>query len=337
MAARTWDAAEGRRKVTMIPRIALLLFLAGWCSLGAQAGTLPRDQVAADAKWLFHLDVDALVGTELGKFFAREFIDPQAAKVAGNLRRSFGIEFDWRQIHAITAYGLDFREPEKANGVLLVRSDLDVPAALEQVLEKLAAAGGGGDAAPLRKVQDTPFPIFCFQDSIYGAPVGKDKDLFAVARSVSQLEKAARVIEGKAPNIASSDRLPLRPGQPAGFLTVAIADAAAAGAGLPPQARVLKEARGLQLIAGEKADKVFINAALDAKDAEVAEQLQQTLLGAIALAKLSDVDNKDLKDLQQLAQTAKVGGNQKTVTLDLQVPVSDVIDKVGKTQKKRRG
>ena len=331
MAARTWDAAEGRPNMTMIPRSSLLLFLAAWCTLGAQAGTLPREHVAADAKWLLHLDVDALVGTELGKFIAREFIDPQANKLAAGLRGPFGIEFDWHQIHAITAYGMDFRDPEKANGVLLVRSDLDVPAALEQVMEKLAEAGGGG-RAPLRKVQDAPFPIYCFQDSIYGAPVGKD--LFAVARSASQLEKAARVVEGKAPNIASSDRLPLRPGQPAGFLTVAIADAAAAGAGLPPQARVLKEARGLQLVAGEKADKVFINAALDAKDAEVAEQLQQTLLGAIAFAKLSDVDNKDL---QQLAQAAKVGGNQKTVTLDLQVPVSDVIDKVGKTHKKRRG
>jgi hypothetical protein len=306
------------------------LLLAICCSVGAIAGTVPREQISADAKWVVHLDVDALLGTQLGKFVGRELVDPKASKLSAGLKQQFDLDLDWRQIHSLTAYGTDFKEPAKANGVVLVRSGLDVGGALATVFEKLQANGGGAEV-PLRKVQDQPFPIYSFQDSVFGAALGPD--LFALAHSRAQLEKAQRILSGQAANLASTTSLPDRAGQPSGFLTVAIADTAAAGAGLPPQARLLKDALGAQLVAGEKSDKLFVNAALDAKDAAVAVQLQQALQGIVAFAQLSELENKELK---QLAQAVKVSGNEKTVTLDVQVPVTDVIDKMGKPQKKRR-
>src|SRR5262245_38275713 len=114
------------------------LLLVCWFSVEALAGSLPRAQVAAEAKWLIHLDVDALLETQLGKFIGREWLDPKATKLTADLKQQFDIELDWHQIHSLTAYGVDFKDP-KANGVLLVRSDLDLAGALAAVVEKLGA------------------------------------------------------------------------------------------------------------------------------------------------------------------------------------------------------
>jgi hypothetical protein len=154
-----------------------------------------------------------------------------------------------------------------------------------------------------------------------------------VARSRADVEKAAEVIQGKAPSLKAS-QLPDRTQELTGFLTVAVTDAAAATAKLPPQARVLKDAAGVCLVAGERDDKLFVNASMDAKDSTVAGQLQQALQGVLAIARLSDLDNKDLK---ALADSATVGGKDRTVTLDLQMKVAAVLDQLGKVHKKKHG
>ena len=308
-----------------LPALLLVLLL----PLGANAGPLNREHVAADAKWLIHLDLDAFRETQLGTLVTREFLDAQVAKVTRGLKDQFDIDFDWKQIHAVTAYGLDFKQPEKMNGVVLIQSDLDVVTALDTILERFA--GQDPQAAPFQRVQQQPFAIYSNKDGIVGGAIGKG--VFALARRREQIEQARQIFTGQVASLKSAkSAAPVPATTTGGFLTVSVLDAALAGANLPQQVRVLKDAQGAQVVAGEKADKIFVSAALETKDSSVASQIQQALQGAVALAMLSDLKDQDLK---QLAESVKVSGRENTVMLDLQVPVEMLSRKM--VHKKRRG
>jgi hypothetical protein len=245
------------------------------------------------------------------------------------LKQQFDIELDWRKLHSLTAYGSDSdfkRLHDKMNGVLIIQSDLDIADSLNRVLEKMEAAGG----APFQKLQEKPFVVYGNKD-VVGTPVGQH--LFILARSRDLLEPARRAAEKAAGR--TGGEAAAKADARAGFLTVSIADTRSVGAALPPQARILQDTQGVQFVAGEQADQLFVNASLEAKDSAVAQQLQQMLQGVLAFAQMTQTENQDL---QQLSQSAKVSGADNKVTIDLQMPVKDAIAKLGKAQqKKRRG
>jgi cytidylate kinase len=118
-----------------------------------------------------------------------------------------------------------------------------------------------------------------------------------------------------------------------GFLVAAISDFFGLGSKLPPLAKGLRDAEAGQVVAGEKDERVFLDLALDTKDAASATQIQQVVQGLIAMAALSQPENPDL---QKLVQGARVEGRDKRVTLRVDVALADVIEKVGPRRKQRR-
>jgi hypothetical protein len=304
----------------------IALILAGALSGAVTfAGPLKKEHVAGDAKWLVHLDVENFLGTQLGEFVGREILDKQFAKLAQGLKKQVNIDLDWRQIHSITAYGSDLKKSPEADGVLVVRSGLEVADLLDTVIAQAEQAGG---KAPLRKVEDAAFPLYSANNEIFGAP--GPGDIFLLSKSREHLEKARDVLAGQAPNLTTSKSFPNFGPVAAGFLQVTVADALAAK--LPPQAKALKDAEGAQVVAGEKADNVFVNLAVNAKDSESATQMQQVVQGLVALAALNQTENKDL---QQLVQATKVSSSEKMVTVNVELPTASVIAKVSERQKKR--
>jgi hypothetical protein len=304
------------------------LIVALLVSLSAIADPLRKENVSADARWVLHLDVTNLLSTQLGGFFGREFVDKKLAKPIRDLERQFGIVFDWREIKSVTAYGMDFKKAAQGSGVLLIEG-FDFAGALDAVLEKLSTQGAGD--VPLEKVQAEPFPMYAAKDGVFGAPVGER--LFLISKSREQLERARKVAAGQAANLTGSHSFPALADAPKGFLLAAVADGFQSMAKLPPQANGLKNAESAQVVAGEKADKVFVNVALNAKNAESATQMQQVLQGLLALAMLSQDENKDLATL---VQGLKVGGAEKTVSVNLELPAETIIAKVNEKQSKRR-
>src|SRR5271165_2812843 len=90
----------------------------------ATAGPLRKEEVAADAKWVLHLDVDQLRSTSAGNFVIREIADKVFAKPKAIMKQDTGYDLDLTKVRSITAYG-DYRHP-----VMLVKSDIDVEKAL---------------------------------------------------------------------------------------------------------------------------------------------------------------------------------------------------------------
>jgi len=296
----------------------------------AIADPLKKEYVAADAKWVVHLDVENLLATQLGGFVGRELIDKQLAKPLRDIKQQFDLDLDWRQIESVTAYGTDFQEAAKTNGVLIIHSQMDIPDLLDTFIDKLAAHVTE-DKAPVRKVDDVGFPLYAAKEGVFGASARDG--LFLLSRSKARLEKARQVVLGEGASLASSKSFPSLADTANGFLAAAVAEPFHQKMKLPPPAQGLKSAESGQVVAGEKGDRLFLNLALNTKDTESATQMQQVFQGLIAMAALSQGENQDL---QKLVQSTKVGGSEKTVTVNLELPAADVIAKVSERQNRRK-
>jgi hypothetical protein len=291
-----------------------------------QAGPIRPSQIPEDARWVIHLDVDRLLKTRLGEYVTREFLEKKLSAPLAQLKQQMDVEVDWKKIHSVTVYGWEIKGHGRSEpmGVVLVQSDLEVPAALDQVMGKLETQLGAAEL-PLRKSEETLGTIYQLKEEAFGA--GASGGVFVLARKKEHL-------------LTALGRLTERPAKPAAavtgtwrglgesgdaFLVLGVAEGLVDLSSLPKQAHVLKEASGGRLMAGEKAENLFVSVALDTKTAETAAQIQQLLQGLIALANLSGNENADL---QKLAQGARVEGREKQVILALEYPSRDVITRL---------
>jgi len=106
------------------------------------------------------------------------------------------------------------------------------------------------------------------------------------------------------------------------FFFLAVAEGFNDNAALPAQAKILKMAEGARIALGEKTDLLFLNLALKAKDPEVIQQIRQVVEGMTALVALGQSENKELLEL---VQATKVSSTEKTVTVNIEYPLSKVV------------
>jgi len=289
----------------------------------AWAGPIQQNQIAGDARWVAHLDVDRLLQTQLGGHIGREFLDKQLANHLAKLKKDMNVELDWRKIHSVTAYGWSFKGKEIAEGVLLLQSDIDVPATLDTITTKLESAGAGAQI-PIQKIEEREGTIYEVKGQVYGAAA--KNGMFILARTREHLLKALKVASGGAESLAGSKLIGSLGDDRDAFLLLGVAEGFSELANLPKEAQAFQQqAAGGRLTAGEKEKNVFLTVSLDTRTAEAATQIQQMLQGLIALGNMNGDQNADL---QQLAKAARVEGKDKQVTLALQMPVQDVISKM---------
>lgn len=297
---------------------------------GAVAGPLQKAHIAADAQWVIHLDVEALLATRVGDTLAREALDPKLAGPTANLKQELGFDFNWRRIRSLTLYGTDFTGPQDLRGVLLVETDMDVAQGLEAARSKFAAAGQG-DVGGLRRLDDVSFPLYCLQDMLYvaaerGRPV-------VVGKGRGTAVKARAVLQGEAPNLKAAPGFGEFCQTGDGFFFVAAAQGFSETAPVPPQAKVLRMADGLRFSLGEFADQVRASLALSTRTRESAQQIQLVVQGMLALATLSQPDDPDL---QTLLRSMGVSLDDKVVTLNVSLPSGKLSQKIIEEQEKER-
>jgi hypothetical protein len=291
------------------------------------AGPLHKENVAADAQWLVHLDVNNMLQTDLGKWFGEAILDKQFAKATRDLNQQFGIDFDWRQVQSLTAYGSQFKPKGVPNGVLLIQG-FDFGKALDSVIERLETAMPAGNR-PLQKTHEDNGAFYSLNNDVFG--VALPGNLFLLSKSKDEVQKARDVVTGASPNLTSTKAAARVPDPAkAGFLLGLVNSLDALP--LPPQAKGLKKVEGAQLVMGEKAETVFLKLALNARDAESATQMQQALQGVLALGNLMQIEDQNA---QKLIQGTKVSGTDTVVTVKLDLPASDVIAAVKAGQAKK--
>lgn len=282
------------------------------------AGSLHKEAVSADAKWLVHLDLDAFRKSQLGEFVGKQILDPKLAKPKADLKEQANFDFDWRRVTSLTAYGTEFQP--RPRGVLLLTTDLNVRAALDVVIGKQALGGAQG---PIKRLESAPVPLYAYNDDLFvvfqpGKPI-------VISKSRDEALKARAVLAGESPNLLASLAFTEFPPPPKAFFFLTAAEGFNDVAPIPASAKVLKMADSLRLVLGESGDQVFVNLALKAKTPEVSQQIQQVIQGMLALLALSQVDNPDLN---QLVQTTKVTVSDKMVVVDLHFPVAKTVQKI---------
>ncbi|HVV74086.1 MAG TPA: hypothetical protein VHI52_21710 [Verrucomicrobiae bacterium] len=297
---------------------AAILFVAA-TSIG---GPLRTADVAADAKWVLHLDVDRMRSTWAGNFVITNIADKLLAQPKAILKQDTGYELDLNKVRSITAYGND------SSRVMLLKADLDAERVLDGALARIQKAGQGGSASASKAVEDGRI-TYRLRDRLVVTLV-RDKVIIA-SQSAEANQEAANVLSGKSPNLGPSPLFKEFPEPRKGFFFLGLArgfNADAIGGGSRggdennPKARILRMADGGRIVLGQDDDQLFLNVALKAKESAVVTQMQQVIQGMIALAALAQSDNTNI---QQLAESAKVTAKGEVVSLSLSFPADRAV------------
>lgn len=300
------------------PATLALVLAATFAAAPAQADPLNRKHVAAEARWVLHLDAQAFVRTKAGAYFVDEVLEPKSAQLKAEIKRQVDFDLDWRKIRSITLYGSTFqhRGNPDPTGVAVVRTDLPLQAALERALS-------GNTSIRVQRSKTEGGPVYTVNEDGYVAFAPGNVVLLGKGREV--VERARAVVAGKSPNLQTASVLTGYPEASGASFFVGLAEGFADKADLPSNASVLKNAQGACLRVGEDGDRVKLHLSVRTPTPEVAQQVQQVAQGLLALVNL----NANQKpELQALAQSCTVQTSGAMVHASASVPTAEVISKL---------
>lgn len=276
------------------------------------ADPLNRANVPADARWVVHLDVDALRNSRVGTNILQGVVADKAADVQASA--SLDLPGIIRGTRALTIYGADYESGSEGKGILLWQGITEIEQIASAYLIQQAEAGTAG-GSKIHRVQEKPFPIYSVGDDIHAA-VRPGTGLI-LGKSIEQIATAAAVLDGKVKNLAGTTTFLNFPKLEGSILFLAFGK----DANIHPQANVLKLTNGGRLAIGERNGHLNIELILDARDDEATANIQQVVQGMIALATLTQSENPELQNLIR-GTSVKVAGRQ--VLLNLSVPLEVV-------------
>jgi hypothetical protein len=290
--------------------------------IAAFASPLERKEVPADAKWLLHLDVDALRETSVGKYIFSDVLD----KKLNDAKKAFpliGVLIG--NVQSLTAYGNETTRHDR-NGVLEIKTDAESEKKLETLLQ--AGMAGVTQGFTVEKLDLKDADVYKVNKDLFVHALHNGRLL--VGKSQSELEKARQVLATGTGSLTESKSFTGFGNTEHGFFLVGIAEGLGESAKMFPQAKILQMAEGGQLSIGEKEDKLNFRLALKSRDQESCNQMQQVIQGLIALVSLTQSDNKELNSF---IQTLKIDKGENLLKINLSFPVSDAIKQIADKQK----
>lgn len=281
----------------------------------ASAEPLDKSRVAADAKWVVHLDFDAFRKSKVGAHIVANFLEPKI-KNSGMKEASINLT----NVSAVTAYGTDFEK--KGEGVLLVSTSADVKGDLDKLVKKSSEAEE--DEKRVTQVEQGPVPIYQVKGDLLVAPL--KEGVVVAAKSREQLDLARELLSGKGKSLAKADAFKVFPEVADSFFFLGMAEGFNETAEIPAEAQVLRETDGGRLVMGEKDKSLFINLVFRGKDEESTTKIQQVLQGIVALVSMTQKDS----DATELASSAKISGEGRNVSVTLSFPTVKAIERIDK-------
>ena len=304
-------------------RLALILPLLLPLLNPALAGAIPKEEISADAKWLIHLEAAQFRASKVGAFVTTELLEKKLRQPVQQINSKFKLDLDVNKvldgINSITIYGTDYNSMQD-HSVPLIRAGPDLEKILVGFLAGMALAGTN---APLQVTQTQAgrLAFYAIQDTAYCAVLpGK---VIAIGRTRQITENAAKVLDGKAPGLASGAAFGGFGDMKEAFFFMGVAEGFNLGKGLPQQAKLLQVADAGRIVLGEDANLLFLNLALRGKTPEVVTQMQQVMQGIIAIGSLGQPQDKDVA---HLLQSIKVSADDKIVSVRVDYPVDRAIE-----------
>ncbi len=263
----------------------------------ARAESLDLKQVPADAKWLGHVDVDAMrTSIVVQKAWAKGMeMHKDAAAHLAKLRDKLGLDI-CKDLHGLTFYG---KQVGKHTGVLIVNAKVNQ----KLLLEKAAKA-------PDHKVTKFgSYDLHTWTDKHHGpahtvAGTFYKGDRLVFASSLDELKAALNVLDGKSPSVGSNSPLAgkVRPGT-----TFLLRVSGLAEANLPCKAPVVKQIESAHISVGESGGQSFLHARATMKTTEVTQQVKAIVDGGKALAAMHVANDAAAKKLVDALQVTAEG------------------------------
>jgi hypothetical protein len=301
-------------KYVVAPLAALVLMMAA----AAQAAPFQSKNVAADSKWVIHVDVDAIRDNYIVK---KAFETCPMLKDSGKhfdmIRDKIGIDLR-KDLHGITVYGPD---ADKKHAVLIVYTAADQ----KLLLEKAEKATDH----KVRKHGDFEIHTWTMKhgsksEAAAGAFYKSDAIVFAA--NAERVAKAIDILDGSTKGITELS-------SPLGGRPIAGATVIIRAFDLPADDRcpLMKQAKSIRVAMGENNGKSFYRVRLVMKNAESAEQIKTISEGFKAMASLRFSGDTDM---MKLVNGLNVAVREGTINVRWEAPVEDVWTAVEKMAKK---
>lgn len=251
---------------------AIVAIFVGWCG-SLQAGPLELGQVSGDAKWLVHLDVDAMRESSLMEkaYLAGTQQWTELESLLAIACAEVGVD-PRVDLHGITVFGTKLG---KLEGVAIVDAKMNPKAMVARAMAESGYTStkyGGHEIHAWTDGEETVAGAF-FRPS-----------LLVVARSDKEVRHALDVLQGKAPSLTGKPR-PLAAKAEAGTMLLAWAEGLA-DSPLPFQSAAIKKTEAIAILVGENQGEVFVAVRLVARTSDTAKKMLAVLEGVRAAIEL---------------------------------------------------
>ena len=291
----------------------------------AQAAPLDLKQVAADAKWVAHIDVDAMKAASVVQKAYAKHVDthPGAEQRLAMVSKLIGMN-PTKDLASATLYGTQLK---KDTGVLLVNATVDGKLLGELVKKapdyRTSTYGKHTLHSWLvKKGKDHEHPV----TGVLAAPT-----VLVFGPTAAEVMAALDVLDGKLPSLEGSDS-PLAAKAPAGTIVLARA-VGLSEAKLPCKSPLVKLSESFCMALGENDGKSFLKAKLVTKSTETADQVKAIAEGLRAMAALHKSEDADA---QKVLKAVKVEVDGAAVVLSAEAPADEVWGMCQKAGKKMR-
>jgi len=282
--------------------------------------------VPADAKWMFHLDLNAVRESALGKdlitLIEKNAVIPNSANLQIDVKKVIAT------LNSATAYGTTFSKNSKEIDGTLVLKGTDE---LRKIAEGLAAQFSVSNPEDVIEVKDLPFPAYSIKGELTVA--FPPEPIIIISRSKPQLLKAYDLCRGKGSSAArgaSSLKKLIPKDRP--LLVFAASEVPNTDGLFPenaPQTRILKMASSASVAIGQNDKLTTATIQLVATDDEFADKLLKIVQGLTAMLSLTQSSDQQLSTFLQSVKTER---HDRTIVVSLAYPTEGLIQMIHKIE-----
>lgn len=302
----------------------------------AWAGAFNPDAVSAKARWVVHLDVEALTSSEFGACLIKG-LQSQEENPLGQIKAHMGINL-LEDVYALTAYGTG-EPPTKGVSIEVTGEEVSVGAvarpdensvvvavmsdAIDGLIQTLA-----NDEQRYEKISRAGYTIHSWADEgsdirwyLYQQPTENDARRLVLASDNSDaLFEGIRVLAGDAPSLADVNRDD-RQRPPPGSILFASVDDIGDLAGHAAASELLKRTKRLAVNLVEHEGIVLLNVSANTDSPEAATTIIQIIQGALAIATFAiDPNDDEAAAFRTLVKNLNLTTDGRRMNLEFQQP-----------------
>ena len=297
------------KKMTLILFSAFLtLSNSGW------AAPLDRTRVAAEAKWLLHVDFEAFERTELWRLINQEISEDIRKKIEEF--ESF-LGFDpTKDIFGVTIFGTDSNEK---NAVVAIYGRFDK--------EKLLTMIGYNPSYRESKYNDRILYHWLDEkDNKQMVGIFATDSMVVISQSIQAVQNMADVLAGQVNSLASQEDAPLATlvDAPKNAFLVMAADGLAELQKDNQDTEFLQKSKSISVAVGETNGQLHLHTELTADTADAAIQIEQVLIGIKAFFELKNA--KEQSEITSLLQAVILEQKENKLFLTLQYSTAKLFE-----------